>query len=162
VPFGVAILVRFLAAGVITVDQVEAAARVNGGTPEPESASGESNDEGDDDANDAAAALVESESVASKVLALAPGECRWPEGNLDDPAGFRFCAAPIARGRYCAAHYAKSVIPRLFRPRTPKPRAVSFSTVLRAAPELDALEVDVSDLGFEPSRAEAALMELAG
>jgi hypothetical protein len=31
VPFGVAILVRFLAAGVITVDQVEAAARVNGG-----------------------------------------------------------------------------------------------------------------------------------
>jgi hypothetical protein len=50
----------------------------------------------------------------------------------------------------------------LFRPRTPKPRAVSFSTVLRAAPELDALEVDVSDFGFEPSRAEVAPMELAG
>jgi hypothetical protein len=159
-------VLRLLAARAITIGQVEAAVRVNGGAPEPESAPGESDDEGaplpDDDANDAAAALVESDSVASKVLALAPGACRWPEGNLDDPAGFRFCAAPIARGRYCAAHYAQSVIPRLFRPRAPKPRAVSFSTVLRAAPELDALEVDVSDLGFEPSRAEAAPMELAG
>jgi GcrA cell cycle regulator len=47
-----------------------------------------------------------SPEAAERVLALKPGQCRYPLGDPLDPA-FRFCAAPIkAEGKpYCAAHH---------------------------------------------------------
>jgi hypothetical protein len=147
VPFGVAILVRLLAAGMITIDQVEAAARVDGGAPKFESAPGESDGGSidplsDDDGGDGA--LVESDSVASKVLALTPGACRWPEGNIDDPAGFRFCAAPAGVGHsYCPEHRARATL------RLPLRRSVRIQLDAMAARVQKALQTPHGAIGCD-------------
>ena len=41
-------------------------------------------------------------TVAEKVLALAPGVCRWPCGDLGPD--FRFCGDPVVEPPYCAHH----------------------------------------------------------
>jgi len=113
VPRGVGIVLRLLAAGAVTVAQVEEAAipipaRINGSAkPEPpvpllvEPAP-------------APATLVRAEAAifadsglttAEKVIALAPGGCRWPCG---DPrhSDFYFCGDPVAEKPYCQHHHA--------------------------------------------------------
>ena len=40
---------------------------------------------------------------ASAVMAVGPGGCRWPLGEVNEDA-FRFCGAPRFRRSYCAAH----------------------------------------------------------
>jgi hypothetical protein len=122
---GVAIVLRLLTAGVITIGQVEAAALVSGGAP------GESDDGGAQLEPGQAAT-----SVAEKLFALAPRTCRWPCGELGDPESFHFCGRPAARAPYCDFHHARAHLPRIVRPRAPKPHPVDLSTVPRAAPEL--------------------------
>jgi GcrA cell cycle regulator len=112
VPCGVGIVLRLLAAGLVTIDQVERAAgaipaQTNGaelgasaplpGAPAPEQSAL---------APAAAAALADPENLttAAKVVALAPGDCRWP---LGDPAraDFCFCGNSVTERPYCAHHH---------------------------------------------------------
>ena len=99
-PRGVAIVLRLLATGVVTVEQVEAAAlvstRTNGG------AKGEP----------PAPLLVEpapeqsvdpSRTTAEKIVALAPNACRWPYNDPRHP-NFYFCSRPTAAPPYCNEH----------------------------------------------------------
>jgi hypothetical protein len=102
VPRGVDIVLRLLAAGAISIDQVEQAAvlipaRTNG-SAKPELP---------------ASLLIEPTpapaptdldlTTAEKVFALAPNACRWPCG---DPrrADFHFCGNPVAERPYCERH----------------------------------------------------------
>jgi hypothetical protein len=102
-PHAVGIVCRLLAAGAVTVDQIEKAiasvpARTNGGAklaprlvaPTPEQSV-------------PAAALA--------VCALEPNACRWPCGDPKDPR-FRFCGRPAAKGAYCEEHTAAAYMPR--------------------------------------------------
>ena len=110
---GVDIVLRLLAAGAITIAQVEAAAagpapaRTNGTKPEPpaplraEPAPEEQSASAPRRARTAALANS-SLAVAEKVLALAPGVCRWPCGDLGPD--FRFCGDPVVEPPYCAHH----------------------------------------------------------
>jgi hypothetical protein len=120
VPCGVSIVLRLLAAGTVTVAQVEQAAvaipaRTNGGAepgpptpllvaPAPEQS-----------------ALVRAEATtladpglttAEKVVALAPGTCCWPCGDPGHPA-FHFCGIPVARRPYCEHHRAMAYVASL-------------------------------------------------
>jgi hypothetical protein len=117
VPHGIGIVLRLLADHIVTIDQVEQAARLNGhADPEPPE-------------QPAPAELT----VAEKVYALPKNGCRFAVGDPQKPEAFDFCRASIERGRYCARHYALSTIARL--PRivwAPKPRSV----ILHATPEL--------------------------
>jgi len=88
VPRGVDIMLHLLAAGAVTIEQIEAVAvsipvaRTNGGAkPEP----------------------APIPAVARAVYALAPGTCRWPIGDPRQP-DFRFCGRPAVEGPYCARH----------------------------------------------------------
>ena len=106
VPCGVSIVVRLLACGAVTVDQVEAVvaipARTNGSAkleppapllvaPAPEQSPRRA---------EAAALADPGLTTVEKVVALAPGACRWPCGDPARP-DFRFCGGPVARGPYC-------------------------------------------------------------
>ena len=111
-PRGVAIVLRLLATGVVTVEQVEAAALVStqtndGAKPEPpapllvepaldQSALARAR---------AAARADPGLTTAEKVIALALGACRWPGG---DPrhSDFYFCGDPVAEKSYCKHHHA--------------------------------------------------------
>ena len=111
IPRGVDIVLRLLAAGAVTVAQVEQAAvpvpvRTNGSArpvppvpllvaPAP-----------------APAALARAEvttfadsglTTAEKIIALAPEACRWPCGDPRRP-DFHFCSDPVAEGPYCEHH----------------------------------------------------------
>jgi len=99
-PRGAEILLRLLAVGAITVDQIEWAAvpapvRTNGGAKlEPR-----------------APLLVEptpeqsalTHTLAEKIVALAPNACRWPCGDPRHP-NFYFCSRPTAAPPYCNEH----------------------------------------------------------
>jgi transcriptional regulator with XRE-family HTH domain len=107
VPRGVGIVLRLLAAGVVTINQVEKAiasvpaVRTNGSaklaprrvTPAPETP------------------IAPAATTAEKVFALAPNACRFPCG---DPrrADFHFCGRPIAREFYCEQHVAMAYLAR--------------------------------------------------
>jgi hypothetical protein len=107
IPRGVDIVLRLLAAGAVTVAQVEEAA--NGGAkgeppaplraepaPEEQSASAPRH------ARTAARADL-GLTTAEKLLALVPGTCHWP---LNDPRDrdFHFCGAPVVVAPYCPRH----------------------------------------------------------
>jgi hypothetical protein len=102
-PHAVSIILRLLAVGAVTIDQVEQAAasvlaRTNG-SAEPA----------------LPALLVEPVpapafanpglSTAEKVYALTPGTCRWPTGDPQRP-DFHFCGDPAAEPPYCGRHRA--------------------------------------------------------
>jgi GcrA cell cycle regulator len=44
-------------------------------------------------------------TTAETVVALAPEDCRWPNGDPGHP-DFWFCGNPIAEGSYCLCHRA--------------------------------------------------------
>ena len=106
VPCGVGIVLRLVAAGALTVDQVELAAiQINGSAklapaprrvaPAPEQSVV---------ARTAAAALAgPGLTTAEKVCALASGDCRWPAGDPARP-DFHFCGSPVVAGPYCERH----------------------------------------------------------
>ena len=109
VPCGVGIVLRLLAAGAVTVAQIEQAAvpisaRTNGSAkseppaplllePAPEP-------------TQAAAPADSGLTIAEKVCALAPEACRWPYGDPRHPADFHFCSSPVTRKPYCEHHRA--------------------------------------------------------
>src|SRR5262249_48716237 len=97
VPCGVGIVLRLLAAGAVTVTQVEQAAvsapaRTNGSVkPEPP-----------------VPLLVEpvpGRTTAEKVYALASTACRLAYCD-PRPSHFHFCGNPVAEGSYCEHHCA--------------------------------------------------------
>jgi DNA-binding transcriptional regulator YdaS (Cro superfamily) len=127
VPCGVSIVLRLLAAGTVTVAQVEQAAvpisaRTNGGAkpkpptsllvaPAPEQS-----------------ALARTKladpglTTAEKVCALTPEACRWPCGDPGRP-DFHFCGDPVAKRPYCERHRAMAYVTS---------RGLHFSAAARA------------------------------
>src|SRR5262245_4263674 len=111
IPCGVGIVLRLLAAGAVTVAQVEQAAvsapaRTNGDAkseppalllvePAPEQSA----------LTPAKAATLADSGLttAEKVIALALGACRWPCGDPRHP-DFHFCGEPVAQSPYCDHH----------------------------------------------------------
>jgi len=115
VPRGVGIVLRLLAAEMITVAQVEEVtvpvpARTNRGAKGEPSAPLRAAPAPEEQPALAprrarTAALANSSlTVAEKVLALASG-CRWPCGDLGHP-DFHFCGAPVVTAPYCEHHRA--------------------------------------------------------
>jgi len=111
IPRGVDIVLRLLAAGEITVAQVEEIAfstQTNGsakGEP-PAPLRAEPAPEQSTLACAQAATLAgPGPTTAEKLCALAPGTCRWPGG---DPRhrDFHFCGASVVAGPYCESHRA--------------------------------------------------------
>jgi hypothetical protein len=113
VPCGVGIVLRLLAAGTVTVAQVEQAAvpvptQTNGSAkPAPlaplfvEPASEQSAL-----ARAKAATLADPGlTTAEKVFALTAKACRWPYGDPGRP-DFRFCGSPVVTKPYCEHHRA--------------------------------------------------------
>jgi len=113
VPCGVGIVLRLLATGAVTVAQVEqVAVRVpvrangNGQAQPPASLLVEPAPVPATLGRTEAAAFADSGfTTAEKIIALAPGACRWPSGDPRHSAGFRFCGDPIAKGSYCGHHH---------------------------------------------------------
>jgi hypothetical protein len=134
-PHGITLLLRLLAAGVITVGDIEraASARANDRV-DPGGGAGLPSEGG-------AAALVE-DSVVAKVLALADGECRWPTGDIPTLA---FCGAPVTdeTSSYCAQHRAAAHIPGTSRP-TALVRLVRAR--LDQPPEIDPIDGDDAEI----------------
>jgi hypothetical protein len=104
IPCGVDLVLRLLAAGTVTVAQVEQVAVPSpDATPEPlvpllvEPAPEQS-------ALMQAAPLVD---TAQKVVALTPEACRWPYGDPECP-DFHFCGSSVAKRPYCEKHYARA------------------------------------------------------
>src|SRR6516164_8742039 len=96
VPHGVGIVLCLLAAGAITIDQVERVAAPADGDADLGGSA--------DPAPDGDTALVEPDSTAAKVFALRPHMCRWPLGDPGRP-DFRFCREPVVAGKaYCEVH----------------------------------------------------------
>jgi GcrA cell cycle regulator len=114
VPRGVRIVLRLLAAGTVTISQVEQAAaptpaRTNGSAkPKPsapllvEPAPARAK---------AATRAGPSQTTADAVYALAPEACRWPCGDPGHP-DFHFCGGPVAKGPYCEHHRAMAYVAR--------------------------------------------------
>jgi len=118
---GVDIVLRLLAAGAITIAQVEAAAagpapaRTNGTKPEPpaplraEPAPEEQSASAPRRAKTATLVGPGSTTpVVEQVVALAAG-CRWPCGDLGHP-DFHFCGGMVTRGPYCEHHRAMAYL----------------------------------------------------
>ena len=108
-PHAVGIVCNLLTTGVVTIEQVEAAApvpaRTNGGAnPEP-----------------SAPLLVTPApvpaladpglSIAQKVCALTSSICRWPHGDPQCP-GFHFCGRPAVTQPYCEQHRVMAYLAR--------------------------------------------------
>jgi GcrA cell cycle regulator len=59
-------------------------------------------------------------SRGRQLVDLRRHHCRYPFGDPKAP-DFHFCGAPIARGPYCAEHYAlcyRPYVPKLARPKS--------------------------------------------
>jgi hypothetical protein len=112
IPHGVGIVLRLLAAGTVTVAQVEQAAapvlaRTNGSAKSepPALLLGERAPEQSALTRAKAATLVDSIlTTAEKVCALTSNACRWPCGDPRHP-DFHFCGGPVAEKSYCEQHH---------------------------------------------------------
>jgi hypothetical protein len=112
VPCGVDIVIRLLACGVVSIDEVERVAvatpaRTNGGAkPEPPAPLlvAPAPEQSAAAPTEAVALTDPGLSTAEKVVRLAPGDCRWPCGDPARP-DFRFCGAPVATRPYCESHH---------------------------------------------------------
>ena len=122
---GVDIVLRLLAAGAITVAQVEEAAadpapaRANGGgakgePPAPRHAAPAPKQPALASRRARTATLADpspTTSVVEQVCALTSGTCRWPLGVPGQP-GFRFCCSAVITAPYCPRHRAAAYLPR--------------------------------------------------
>jgi len=111
VPVGVAIVLRLLTQGAVSLAQVELAAasisaQTNGGAEGEPLVSLEEPPAPLEEAPEQFAP-ARAPAAALAILALGPASCRWP---LGDPGhlGFRFCSAVTEKGPYCADHYAQA------------------------------------------------------
>jgi hypothetical protein len=128
IPCGVSIVLRLLATGAVTIDQIEQAAAVaipaqtNGGAeleppalrlsaPAPEM-SVVADAEIATFADPAFADLTSADpgpTIAEKICALAPEACRWPCGDPGHP-DFYFCSGLVAQRPYCGRHRALAYV----------------------------------------------------
>jgi GcrA cell cycle regulator len=117
VPRGVDIVLRLLAAGTVTVAQVEQAAvpipvRTNGsakpGPPAPHLVAPAP--EQSALARAKAATLTDPGTTVEKVCALTPEIFCWPCGDPGHP-DFHFCGSPVAKRPYCETHRAIAYAP---------------------------------------------------
>ena len=120
---GVDIVLRLLAAGAITVAQVEEAAadpapaRANGGgakgePPAPRHAAPAPKQPALAPRRARTATLADpspTTSVVEQVCALTSGTCRWPLGVPGQP-GFRFCNSAVVTAPYCPRHRAMAYL----------------------------------------------------
>jgi len=107
-PRGVAIVLRLLAAGVITISQVEQAAAVpapaqTNGSAKPKPPTPRLVTPAPEQSALAPTFTDPSLTTAEKICALTPGVCRWPCGDPKHP-DFHFCGGPAAKGPYCEEH----------------------------------------------------------
>jgi hypothetical protein len=110
VPCGVGIVLRLLAAGTVTVAQVEQAAvaipaRANGSDKRSAPTSLLVEPAPEQSALAYAKLADPGLTTAAKVGALTPEACRWPCGDPGRP-DFHFCGSPVARRPYCEHHRA--------------------------------------------------------
>src|SRR5262245_46264278 len=106
VPCGVGIVFRLLAAGAVTIDQIERVAvpipAQTNGNAKPESPAPLLVEPAPAQAAEAATFVDSDLSTAQKVLALGLGSCRWPIGDPRLP-GFHFCSdSALPQQPYCA------------------------------------------------------------
>ena len=122
VPVGVAIVLRLLIQGAVSLAQVELAATsisvTNGSAkgeppvkPKPEQSTSARAEVG---------AFAGLSPAAAAVVALSPGGCRWPLGGSPQDHDFQFCNGPISEPPYCPRHRALAYLP----PRTGSGRGV--------------------------------------
>ena len=157
IPRGVQILLRLLASGVVTIEQIAQAAAVdtafrgrsesrttstvlhalpNPAVPSraapPHSVPGSTLA----DPDDPLVAVDSDLTVAEKLCRLADnGECKWPSGDVDDPAKFEFCRAPALVGApYCADHLRRAY---RVRPAVAHRRVYQVRKSRETEPELD-------------------------
>ena len=107
-PRGVAILVHLLAAGVITINQVEQAAAVpaparTNGDAKPKSSTPRPVEPAPEQSALAPTLTDPSLTTAEKIVALAPNACRWPYNDPRHP-NFYYCGRPTAVPPYCNEH----------------------------------------------------------
>src|SRR5262249_20768325 len=134
IPAGIAIVFRLLAAGAVTVDQIEQAAapvpaRTNGSVPPVKppreaatplaSLTSPTRTNGRPHAPEPPAHPREApepspparaEAAALAILALGPASCRWPLGDPQRP-DFCFCGHPVVAQPYCEQHRAGAYLP---------------------------------------------------
>jgi GcrA cell cycle regulator len=108
-PCGVGIVLRLLATGAVSIDQVEQAAQTNGSVKPRPLAPVRTN-------GSAVSLFVEPSraevaTLAEKVIALAPGTCRYPCGDPRDP-GFHFCGDSVTEEPYCKYHHTIAYLAR--------------------------------------------------
>jgi hypothetical protein len=109
VPVGIEIVFRLLAAGMVTVAQLEQVAvptpvRANGGA-KPVAPVPLPSEPAPEQAAEAAALANPDLTTGEKVAALATEACRWPFGDPTHP-DFHFCCDPVVRAPYCETHRA--------------------------------------------------------
>jgi hypothetical protein len=148
IPFGIAVLGRLIAAGVLMVEQIEAAGRANG-SADPGG--------GADPSFEGAVAPIDLGSTAAKTFAIPFGACHWPAGDPQS-RDFDYCGRPVvAAGQpYCARHRALSLRPR-------RASAHRFYRLDRRAPapELDREDSSIVDHAAREHLATVPI-ELAG
>src|SRR5262249_15770323 len=115
-PRGVDIVLRLVAEGVVTIDQIEKVAipapvRANGnGSAHPELVEPVSAPS-TTLAHIETATLVDPDlTTAEKVYALTSKSCRWPHGDPKH-SDFHFCGNPIVHKSYCQYHRALAYMP---------------------------------------------------
>ena len=112
VPRGVGIVLRLLAAGTVTIDQIEqVAVPVSAGRTAKRSLRLAVKTPAL--AAEAATFADSGLSTAEKVYELAANGCRWCEGDPQRP-DFFFCDATTEKGPYCARHRARAYLTRSF------------------------------------------------
>jgi hypothetical protein len=114
VPCGVGIVLRLLAAGTVTVAQVEQAAvpiptRTNCSAKRSAPASLRVEPAPEQSALAHAKLAGPGLTTAAKVGALTPEACRWPCGDPGHP-DFHFCGSPVAKRPYCEHHRAMAYV----------------------------------------------------
>ena len=106
-PRGVAILVHLLAAGAITVAQIEQAAAAAVPSPAHTRTDGKAEPEPPApypvEPAPAQTQTALAPTLAQKVVALAPNTCHWPTGDPRHP-DFHFCGRPTTAPPYCNEH----------------------------------------------------------
>jgi hypothetical protein len=113
VPRGIDIVLRLLATGAVTAEQVEQAAtpvpaRTNGSAEEKPPAPLRAAPAPKQSASATATIATLANpglTTAEKLCALPPGSCCWPLGDPRD-RDFHFCAAPAVEPPYCTHHRA--------------------------------------------------------
>jgi hypothetical protein len=112
VPTGVAIVCRLLAAGAVTVAQVEQAAVLvpaRNGNAKGDPPAGPAPEQSALACTQPPTLADPGPTTAEKVCALTPDACRWPCGDPRDP-DFHFSGASVVMAPYCESHRVRAYL----------------------------------------------------